>query len=75
MPLNFSHSGHPVWRGNPGSGDSDDEEDGEGGDEELDGLQMGVGGREASSVAVTESADGFLIVAVVSRCVNIACFL
>lgn len=45
-----------------GVGDAEEEQEEE---EGLGGLGMGMGDREPASVAVTESADGFLVVAVV----------
>lgn len=45
-----------------GGGDAEEEQEEE---EGLGGLGMGMGDREPASVAVTESADGFLVVAVV----------
>lgn len=53
-----------VTGGDNEAGGQDAEEEQEE-EEGLGGLGMGMGDREPASVAVTESADGFLVVAVV----------
>ena len=59
-----AENGEVADGGNEADGEDAEEEPEE--EEGLGGLGMGMGDREPASVAVTESADGFLVVAVVS---------